>query len=306
MAGTNDFLSFAGGAGANVLSQSAYAALTTLLANGFSAGVAESAQLNKVWRQSSLMAAMVGDFIAEASGQNVVDDGTTVTILLNLLKALDKRNVGLDGSAAANAYTLTLAPAPTALTPGMVVTLQNILNTSTGTATLNVNGTGALPIYKNGAPLAGGELILGDDVRLQLNEAGTAWNLLFTTTGLFAAINGSASQAFKVADAVNANEAVALGQSLLASTGASSARTAGTTYTNSKPYPVQVFAMGDTGGSANLSPLITVSVQGNTVFRNGGVSNYNEIFISFTVPPGGNYLITAQNGSSILQYNEVS
>lgn len=160
------------------------------------------------------MAAMLGDFIKQGSGNNVVDDGTTATILLNLLSALNKRNVGLDQSTAANVYVLTLSPAlsVTSLEPGTVVTLQNILNTSTSTATLNVNGTGALPIYKNGAALAGGELILGDDARLQLNEAGTAWNLIFTTTGLFAAINGSASQAFKVADAINANEAVALGQ----------------------------------------------------------------------------------------------
>lgn len=84
----NDFLTFAGGSGANVLSQSAYAAQTALLANGFSSGVASSAQLNKVWRQSSIMAAVLAAFIVDQSGQPAIDDGTTATLEANLLLAI--------------------------------------------------------------------------------------------------------------------------------------------------------------------------------------------------------------------------
>ena len=47
-------------------------------------GVAQSAQLNKVWRQSSIMAAVLAQFISDRTGQDVLDDGTTATILANL------------------------------------------------------------------------------------------------------------------------------------------------------------------------------------------------------------------------------
>ncbi|MCW3641764.1 phage tail protein [Burkholderia cenocepacia] len=84
MATQNDFLAFAVGAGANVLTQSAYAVLSAI-ETGFQAGTAQSAACNKVWRQSSIMAAVVAAFIVERTGQPVIDDGTTETILANLL-----------------------------------------------------------------------------------------------------------------------------------------------------------------------------------------------------------------------------
>ncbi|MFJ4349478.1 hypothetical protein ACIPZ5_01105 [Pseudomonas sp. NPDC089428] len=80
---TNDFLTFGGAAGANVMTQASYAALAARTA-GFSSGTANSPQLNKVWRQSSIIAAVIGQFIANRSGQDAVDDGTTSTLLANL------------------------------------------------------------------------------------------------------------------------------------------------------------------------------------------------------------------------------
>ncbi|WP_354677167.1 hypothetical protein [Cupriavidus plantarum] len=79
----NDFLVFGGAAGANVINQSTYAALTARSA-GFSSGIAQSGQLNKVWRQSSIMSAVLAQFIADRTGLDVLDDGTTATILANL------------------------------------------------------------------------------------------------------------------------------------------------------------------------------------------------------------------------------
>jgi hypothetical protein len=83
---TNDFLPFAVGSGANVLSQSDYAALSAT-ATGYGSGVAQSAALNKTWRQSSIMAAVLAQFIANQTGTNSVDDGTTSTLLGNLFLA---------------------------------------------------------------------------------------------------------------------------------------------------------------------------------------------------------------------------
>lgn len=89
---TSDFLPFAAASGANVLSQSDYAALPAL-STGYGSGLAKSQQLNKTWRQSSIMAAVVGLFITNQSGQNAVDDGTTSTLLSNLIAGVKATTV---------------------------------------------------------------------------------------------------------------------------------------------------------------------------------------------------------------------
>ena len=71
---TNDYLPFGTGAGANVLTQADYLALAARL-GGFQAGVAKSVELNKVWRQASVIAAMIAQFTSDKTGQNVLDDG---------------------------------------------------------------------------------------------------------------------------------------------------------------------------------------------------------------------------------------
>ena len=43
--------------------------------SGFVAGVAKSMELNKVWRQSSFMAAMIGDYISAHSFGDALDNG---------------------------------------------------------------------------------------------------------------------------------------------------------------------------------------------------------------------------------------
>lgn len=79
----NDFLVFAGAPGANVLSQASYSALASRTA-GFSAGIAKSMELNKVWRQSSIMSSVLAQFISNYTFQDSIDDGTTATLLGNL------------------------------------------------------------------------------------------------------------------------------------------------------------------------------------------------------------------------------
>jgi hypothetical protein len=80
---TNDFLPFGSAAGANVSTQAEYAALAAR-ANGFTAGTAVSKQLNKAWRQSSVISASLAQFIADQSGNDVLDDGNLATIQTNL------------------------------------------------------------------------------------------------------------------------------------------------------------------------------------------------------------------------------
>lgn len=94
MSGTNDFQLFATAAGANVLSQADYLALAAL-ASGFQAGTAQSAALNKVWRQSSIMSAVLAQLIVDMTGQNATDDGTMATLLANLKQAIVAAGGGL-------------------------------------------------------------------------------------------------------------------------------------------------------------------------------------------------------------------
>lgn len=111
---TNDFLPFAGGAGANALDQADYEALAALSA-GFTSGVAPSAACNKVWRQSTIMAAVLAQLIVDNTGQNAVDDGTTATLLANLKAATTGRLINVQTFTASGTYT------PTAGTKSVVV-----------------------------------------------------------------------------------------------------------------------------------------------------------------------------------------
>lgn len=84
---TNQFLPFAVGAGANALTPTAYAALTALLASGFQAGTASSAQINTVLRQASTVAAAVAKFI-EGQGYDALDNGDHMALAVALRSAV--------------------------------------------------------------------------------------------------------------------------------------------------------------------------------------------------------------------------
>lgn len=101
---TNDFLPFATGGSANVLTQAQWAALGALL-NGFQSGIADSKSINKAFRQSSIMSAVLAQFIADQTGVNSVDDGTTATLLANLKKATSGRFLGRQFITSSQTYT---------------------------------------------------------------------------------------------------------------------------------------------------------------------------------------------------------
>lgn len=89
MTATVDFKPFADGVGANVLSQADYeAALAGALSDGFQAGLAKSDQTNKVWRQSSVMAAAVAQAISNLTGDNVLDNGDVAAVVTTFTNAL--------------------------------------------------------------------------------------------------------------------------------------------------------------------------------------------------------------------------
>lgn len=74
----NDFAPFAGDPAANVMPLADYLdpAFIQTRTLGYQTGVAVSMQFNRTWRQASLIAATIGEFI-NAAGLNALDDGST-------------------------------------------------------------------------------------------------------------------------------------------------------------------------------------------------------------------------------------
>jgi hypothetical protein len=212
MATENDFLPFAVGADANVLSQSAYAGLTSILQSGFQSGIANSQQLNKVWRQSSIMAAVLAQFIVNNSGQPAIDDGTTATLLANLqtaVAAASRAQVILPDTGTANAYAAANPSPLTALpTSSGLIQRINVAHANTGASTFAPDGLTAKPVYGLGLqPLQGGELVVNGIATLlyvvasSVNGGNGAWVLLECTGG-----------PQQIAPATQSQHAVQLGQ----------------------------------------------------------------------------------------------
>ena len=83
----NDFLAFATGTGANVVSQAQYASLPAV-SQGFAPGLADATQANKVWRQSSFMVAMIGEFIRQVGNLDALDNSNLSQLQTNFIAAL--------------------------------------------------------------------------------------------------------------------------------------------------------------------------------------------------------------------------
>lgn len=79
MSGTNDFLPFATGGGANVESQGSYA-VDSQLTIGNQPGIARSSFVNKSLRQACYIASQIAQFLVNQTGQNCLDDATPANI----------------------------------------------------------------------------------------------------------------------------------------------------------------------------------------------------------------------------------
>ncbi len=83
---SNDFLPFAIGGSANVESQAAYAASSTVT-NGFQTGLVPSNRFNKALRQASMIASCFAQYMANTLGVSIADDGNVSTMLAHILAA---------------------------------------------------------------------------------------------------------------------------------------------------------------------------------------------------------------------------
>lgn len=86
---TNDFLPI-GQSASTILTQSAWNALSQRTA-GWAAGILPPEHYNKSLRQSSTIAAMIGEFIKTIGGLDALDDSDNATLLANFIASLDAR-----------------------------------------------------------------------------------------------------------------------------------------------------------------------------------------------------------------------
>ncbi|WP_052759910.1 pyocin knob domain-containing protein [Serratia marcescens] len=83
----NEYLPFATATNADVMKPDDYQKFPTR-GPGFGTGIAKTTQMNTVWRQASVIASVVAQFIANRSGDDVLDDGNLNKLQASLEKAL--------------------------------------------------------------------------------------------------------------------------------------------------------------------------------------------------------------------------
>ncbi|HCX5071686.1 TPA: hypothetical protein OZT93_000844 [Escherichia coli] len=137
MAGTNDFKAFATDANANVTSQEEWETLTALK-KGFSSGKASSAQVSKALRQPSTMAAVLGQFIANAE-LDALDDGDVDGLVAKLATAITT-NLGLGDISVAGVATGSMGETGYAIFPMMIGGTRKTFIMQWGTLTLLRSG----------------------------------------------------------------------------------------------------------------------------------------------------------------------
>ena len=209
---TTDILPFAIGGGANVESQATFAADPTT-GTGFLTGTASSLKLNKVWRQSSFMAAVIANWEV-SMGYNVPDDGNlsnAVTNYNNALKSLIEINAGqyyLD-TGVANAYVIALSPPITVYTNGETFSFK-VTHANTGASTLNAGGGVVALVNDLGGALIAGDLPLSTIVTVTYDLATTSFiinNVVtsqYLTSAQFQAATAITAAAAGTADAITA------------------------------------------------------------------------------------------------------
>jgi len=146
---TNEILEFGENAtGGDILSQAAYDADADRLI-GNQVGVARQELVNKAMKQASVIAAAVGQFMADNQSNDIVDTDTPADIAGYLELAI--RAFGIPtvaGGGTADAITATFVPAPT-LTNGLLSVVRAVGANTVVAPTLNANGSGAVAIVKD-------------------------------------------------------------------------------------------------------------------------------------------------------------
>lgn len=147
----NQILPFGTGAGANVMTPADYTALTART-TGFQSGVAKSKEVNTPLRQSAFVAAMIGQFIADKAGIDVLDDGDLPGLVADFLLAL---NAQVQGRVASTAQAQGQTDDTVLITPKKLADAFKGANQSLGSAGYQKLPGGLILQYGIGTSVAG-------------------------------------------------------------------------------------------------------------------------------------------------------
>lgn len=174
----NQFLPFATGSGAYVLTYAEYLALAQR-GTGWAPGLLTKENLNTALRQPGFVAAALSQIVADNQPSDVEDDGV-IANWGNRYK-VSQRNLGASDvyrtdTGAANAYVVAYSPVQTVLVDGQLVVFK-AANTNTGASTLNA-GPGAVTLARNdGGGLAANDIIAGSVVTARYDLGTTTWRI---------------------------------------------------------------------------------------------------------------------------------
>lgn len=88
---TVDYLPFATGGSADVTSQADWVAASSgggYVQDGFSVGIAQPAEANKAWRQSTMVAAALATYVSQQLSSDVLDDGNLSALVTKIGNAI--------------------------------------------------------------------------------------------------------------------------------------------------------------------------------------------------------------------------
>lgn len=237
----NDFKAFATGDNANVLSQNEYENLEAIT-KGFRSGIARSEQLNKVWRQASTIAAVVAEFMADKSGDDVLDDGNQEKLRQTLVKALLNNSTSqLDGRYLKSASNLS-----------------DLANAATARGNLGLKGAAVQEVGTSSGTVAA-----GNDSRI-VNAAQRGNNLSDLTDKAVARTNlglGSAAlvNAQTSKDDVTAGRAVLTGNAIALRTNRYNSNLAETDFNNAPQNSVTFVYSGAINGPGSTGSVLDFS-----------------------------------------------
>ncbi len=151
--GTNEYSPFASGVGANVETPADWTS-NIVRQQGFQNGIALPSQANTVWRQCSVIAAMIAQFSADFSGDDSVDDGDVLAAEQRFVDALNAyaAPVGvyfITDTGSANAVVGTCDNAPEAYHDVKLVIFKKMNADNSSSMTINLWSKGAVALTDN-------------------------------------------------------------------------------------------------------------------------------------------------------------
>lgn len=168
MAGSNNFLVFDQNLN-NIESDSSYSSDAARL-NGVTAGMASALMHNKLYRQASIMAAALGQFISNAN--NNASDASLTNLITALTSSIANKNdlntwalnQATADTGTANNYVISPSYSPSTYVIGMIVKFT-AGHANTGPSVINVNGLGNVPLVKGtSTALVTGDILVGQTI----------------------------------------------------------------------------------------------------------------------------------------------